>query len=135
MGGIGKLIAGVVRKAYRYVRYGKQIGKVHADGSTLHKGNSLFGTPGTKYVVGKKGDVKKVITRERVGKSCFRVTQAVPKKSDSYIRRNEWDVTRTIYSNEPRGIGEFKFIGKYSPKWNNWGLSRGNTEYKYTPLK
>jgi len=155
--GIGKLLTGVARKAYRYVRYGKQIGKVHADGSTLHESQDIFGIARTKCLVGKDGDVKKIITRERYidKRGSFKVTQATPKDIDKNGKVSDWNRKISTYKMEladydrekkyihdeeylnflkskKRYVSEFKLAGSYFKPRTLYSLTRAHANMSNT---
>ena len=100
----------ILQQAYRFIKYGKQVGKVHSDGAILYSGG-LFGRGGkfTKRLIGADGRVLRVIERVPLHKECLYV-------EDSRLnpRTNMTTITRTIYCKN-KSIGKDVFISKEKP--------------------
>ena len=96
-----------------FIKYGKQIGKTHSDGSVLRKGNSFFGMKNVRTLLDKDGVVQKFIYKHYKNKDTFEVVHATPIKGD-YCER--YNVVKTVYYNDSKypHIHEYKFIGKFS---------------------
>ena len=111
----------IITSAYRFVRYGRQIGKVHTNGSRLYSGSYIRKSGGTKTLVSHKGDVLRTISKRKTGPYCFEVedVEKIPHSNKALVRSS-------IYSNqEPlRFIVQDVFIGEKYP--NGWALAGGN---------
>ena len=105
----------IIKSAYRYVLYGRQIGKVHTDGSRLYSGSYLSKFGRTKTLVSRKGEVLRTISKKNVRPSSFNIEDV------EYIpRTNKGLVKKSIYSTDPqnRFIHMDMFIGKkYAHGW------------------
>lgn len=99
-------------KIMDFIKYGRQIGNVHSDGSVLRKGNSFFGKEGVRTLLDKDGVVQKFICKNYRTEDAFEVVHATPIKDDDLKRYN---VVKTLYCHNPEYplIQEHKFIGKY----------------------
>ena len=113
-----------------FIKYGKQIGKNHSDGSVLRKGNSFLGMKNVRTLLDKDGVVQKFIYKHYKNKDTFEVVHATPIKGDLLDRYN---VVKNVYCNNPKepSIHEYKFIGEYyegSIGTNiGWFLSEGSS--------
>ena len=111
----------IVTSVYRYVRYGRQIGNVHANGSRLYSGSYFRKSGGTKTLVSYKGDVLRTISKRRTGPYSFQVedVERIPRSNKALVRSSD-------YSNEDslRFIAQDMFIGEKYP--NGWALAGGN---------
>ena len=116
-------------KIMDFIKYGRQIGNVHSDGSVLRKGNSFFGKEGVRTLLDKDGVVQKFICKNYRTEDTFEVVHATPIKDD-YLKR--YNVVKTFYCNNPKSphIQEHKFVGKYYNGSNGtnvgWYISPGS---------
>ncbi len=99
-------------KIMDFIKYGRQIGNVHSDGSVLRKGNSFFGKKVVRTLLDKDGVVQKFICKNYRTEDAFEVVHATPIKDD-YLKR--YNVVKTLYCHNPEHpfIQEHKFVGKY----------------------
>lgn len=114
----------ILTSAYRYFKYGRQIGQVHPNGSRLYSGNYFRKTgEKTKTLVGRDGTVLKTISNRRTGKDCFNCeyVETIPDSTQALI-------TRTSYCNMPpyRYIHKDMFIGEKTS--NGWALAKGDSK-------
>ena len=109
-----------------FIKYGRQIGNVHSDGSVLRKGNSLFGQEGVRALLDKEGVVQKFICKNRKTQDTFEVVHATP------INNNKYNVVKMYYCNDAQVpfIRENRYIGERIKKDDgtniDWELASGN---------
>ena len=113
----------IITSAYRYVRYGRQIGKVHSNGSRLYSGTYFSKSGGTKSLVSYKGDVLRTISKRRTGPYCFEVenVERIPRSNKALVRSSVYSTQEPL-----RCIVHDVFIGEKYP--NGWALAGGNGE-------
>lgn len=111
----------IIKSAYRYALYGRQIGKVHTDGSRLYSGSYLSKFGRTRTLVSRKGEVLRTISKQKGWSNSFNIEDV------EYIpRTNKALVRKSIYSTDPqdRFIHTDMFIGKKYE--SGWALADGN---------
>lgn len=111
----------IITSVYRFIRYGRQIGKVHSNGSRLYSGSYIRKSGGTKTLVSHNGDVLRTISKRKISPYCFEVedVERIPRSSKALVKS-------TTYSNDEslRCIVQDQFIGEKYP--NGWALAGGN---------
>ena len=99
-------------KIMDFLKYGRQIGNVHSDGSVLRRGSFLFAEENIKTLLNKDGVVQKFIFKINLDRDSFVVVRATPVKNDHLERYN---ILKTYFCNNAKKpfIKEQKFIGEY----------------------